>query len=730
MRKILPYILIVLIFVGAGFFGTTEKGKAEEYKGTCYDIGTRGFFNGTDFARKFEDVASADCNYEQMVKKDSAVKEKDNFVWQSTKEPTAAAQGALDAAANQNQFQAAVNELDCGGIDFDIWPGCVVKIFYYLLYVLPAYILVQTAYFFNVLISVTLSSSLFTHPFVAEAWGVVRDLSNIFFILILLYVAIKIILGLGGHGVKQMIAKVVVVALLINFSMFFTGVVIDASNMLALVFYNKLQVNTKVGAQPRQYASVGGERDVAGGMVAAFDPTTTMKEDFFIQVRQNYGPNNEPLAPSPKVPWGTLLALILFAGLIICFAIYALFISGLSFLGRLIELWILIIFSPFAFMSSTIPLLGHAEYIGWDAWLKRLLKTAFMAPIFMFFLYFIFMLIKSDIFTSLAPKGSGTNDPATVMKMILGVAIPTLLILILLLKATQYAKKGSGAVGEVITKVGGQVGGMAAGIALGAATGGASMALRGTVGRAGANLAESNAMRNWAAKSSIGKTVLRASSGLADRSFDLRKAPGMESLAKGAGINLGAAKAMGLGPKDGFTKNREAAVKAQEEFANKMLDTSDYGKADLSRGGKGKRRAKKLKELMIAGGMDADKAEGYMKDLRGNGIEKKNLGDVAKSINSARRNLYADRLEKRKAGWTSKAGVRNARKRIAANKIRKDVATQKHEEDMDHVIHKMHEMMEKAEGGGEKKHAKKHEKKEEEHGEEEHGEDAHGDEHA
>src|SRR3989344_7474276 len=117
------------------------------------------------------------------------------------------------------------------------------------------------------------------------------------------------------------------------------------------------------------------------------------------------------------------------------FATLCFFIAGLSFLSRMIELWILIIFSPFAFMSSVIPKLSSFSYIGWDEWLKRLLKLSFMAPIFMFFLYLIFMIIQSNLFTSLMDRSNEANQ--LWMETLLFIVIPALIILILLRKATE-----------------------------------------------------------------------------------------------------------------------------------------------------------------------------------------------------------------------------------------------------------------------------------------------------
>jgi hypothetical protein len=252
--------------------------------------------------------------------------------------------------------------------------------------------------------------------FIASAWTVVRDLSNIFFILILLYVSIQLILGLGGSDAKKTIAKVIVIALLINFSMFFTEVVIDSSNILALVFYNKLNVVSSSGGQAINYVPVLGansgvqDKDISGAMMSYFDPTKMMSQDFFNKLKTTTyewsvkgaflagggGAVVGSMVPiigtvaggisgivgytlsgwSNTVPVGIIISLILLSGSIMAFAAYAFFMAGLSFLGRMIELWILIIFSPFAFMSFSIPKLSTVEYIGWDDWVKRLLKTS------------------------------------------------------------------------------------------------------------------------------------------------------------------------------------------------------------------------------------------------------------------------------------------------------------------------------------------------------------------
>ena len=72
--------------------------------------------------------------------------------------------------------------------------------------------------------------------------------------------------------------------------MFMTKVVIDTSNIVALVFYNKLEVNTRnPDGRTRPYQTntqADNEKDIAGGMVNAFNPTSLISENFFTKAKQ------------------------------------------------------------------------------------------------------------------------------------------------------------------------------------------------------------------------------------------------------------------------------------------------------------------------------------------------------------------------------------------------------------------------------------------------------------
>lgn len=498
----------------------------------------------------------------------------------------------------------------CSPLNMD---ACILQIAYFIFGTIPAFLLTVAASFFNIVVALTLGSALYTKAnFIGDAWTVVRDLSNIFFILILLYIAVKTILGLGGHDVKKMIVSVIIMALLINFSMFMTKVVIDTSNILALIFYDKLVIETvkvedavaaKNGYIPVLNPATTGiqDKDISGAIMSGFDPSKLLTDDFFNNAKKqtvglSFGATATWTAtgalagsfiPLPiigtaigagggyfasrvvgwfvqgtEIPLPLMLGIIIITGLIMYFAMYTFFIAGLAFLGRILELWVLIIFSPFAFMSFTIPLLGHIDYIGWDAWLKRLLSVSFLAPIFLFFIYFIFLIVRADIFQSLTDRSFENQGTLEAIVLVL---IPALLILILLKKATDYAQKASGVVGEWLMKGAGLVTGLAIGGGLGVIAAG----LQGNLGKRSYDWSRKGANKKWAANSLVGRKAMQIAKWSGQSSFDLRKGvvgAGLGIVGGATGLDFGERSKILVKKDGGYAEDRrrEVAEKIKE----------------------------------------------------------------------------------------------------------------------------------------------------------------------
>ncbi|HEV7702347.1 MAG TPA: hypothetical protein VGO63_02810 [Candidatus Paceibacterota bacterium] len=600
MKKFLPYILILII--AGGFFTPMLSVQAEnEPPGTC----TYSTAKGDRDEIRTDTLTETEC---KNIRNGTYI----SWVKNTPPTPTAAQQTDAEKKAAEEQEQAKTEALfgKCSLGSDAIIEGCIIRFFFLIFITLGSKILYMTAYIFNIMLSLTLSTVLYKSNFLPEAWRIIRDFSNIFFIMVLLYIAIKMILGLGGAEIKKMIVQVIVAALLINFSMFMTEVVIDSSNILALIFYNKISVHPPtatakaVGAGTSAVTGAtindGGipylpatdknktqveEKDIAGGIVAGFNPTnflnpTTNKDLASTITTGNYSGTGEAIggyasyfsgpcltytlangaasqigigleknpctylgqaigglisSDEKKLPASVALAIIFTGGAVFLFAAWAFFVAGLAFIGRLIELWILIIFSPFAFMSLSIPQLKSLDYLGWDAWLKRLISIAFMAPVFMFFLLIISKLVQINILGNL----SNGSMNASVTRTLIMLSIPALIYITMLHKATEYAKKGSGDFGEAVIKYGKMAGGVVAGLALTAASGGATKLIGGGVG------ALANKAAGAAEKAGFTGTAdrLRGTSDfLRNRSFDPRALKVFGSLESATGIKFGKAK--------------------------------------------------------------------------------------------------------------------------------------------------------------------------------------------
>ncbi len=71
-------------------------------------------------------------------------------------------------------------------------------------------------------------------------WTLIRDICNLAFIFGFIYVGIRTILDPDSVDPKRFLSKIIVGALLINFSLFFVKIIIDFSNFTALKIYTAM----------------------------------------------------------------------------------------------------------------------------------------------------------------------------------------------------------------------------------------------------------------------------------------------------------------------------------------------------------------------------------------------------------------------------------------------------------------------------------------------------------
>ena len=111
----------------------------------------------------------------------------------------------------------------------------------------------QSIFTYSLTISTSFSDKL---PVIEKGWEVARDATNIFFIIILLIISIGTILRIQGYTAKQLIVRLVLMAILINFSLAIGSVVIDFSNVLGIQFLTAIDKDFKVSDVIMQHLSV------------------------------------------------------------------------------------------------------------------------------------------------------------------------------------------------------------------------------------------------------------------------------------------------------------------------------------------------------------------------------------------------------------------------------------------------------------------------------------------
>lgn len=200
-------------------------------------------------------------------------------------------------------------------------------------------------------------------------WGLGRDLANICFIFILIYIAIATIVGKDGINTKSLIVKLLITALLINFSIILPKVIIDVGNSLAIVFYKNMGE-----------AGESGTPDISGLLVRSADVT-----QFFDKKINTDSPESTSNPIDIKdLEWKLIFISKLGTVVLILVLSYALLMATYFFLARTLTLIILIATSSLAFFSRIVPIGGLNKF---DDWFQRLIKETFFAPAFMFMFY-------------------------------------------------------------------------------------------------------------------------------------------------------------------------------------------------------------------------------------------------------------------------------------------------------------------------------------------------------
>ena len=368
----------------------------------------------------------------------------------------------------------------------------------------------------DISIQSTISSGIYKQVSAIQVgWAAVRDMTNMFFIFVLLYIAILTVVGSAGASAKRWVANLIIAAVMINFSLFITQVVIDSGNILALGFWNKMTV-------------------VEGGTTNS-SATAFFLEGFRLQTEfDTMNDKGIPIDKSKQI-------IIYLGGALVSFVAGYIFLAGaVMMIVRSVTLMILMIASPFAFLGFALPKGGGFA----QTWLNRLIGSTFVAPAFIFMLYIDALIIRGAELI----QGSGADKSKFALAFAGDVSsfpiIYNFILMIILLLASltvaNQVSSGAGNTAGAWAKKSLGAGGVA--VVVGGAYG-----ARQSLGRVGRMTSESTALRTAAERGGfrggVAKMALNAGNSLQKSSFDLRNSKAFSATAgaglKKAGINLG-----------------------------------------------------------------------------------------------------------------------------------------------------------------------------------------------
>lgn len=196
-----------------------------------------------------------------------------------------------------------------------------------------------------------------TPDIVFTGWVIIRDFMNIMFVVALIVMGIATIIRVESYNFRNLLFRLIVMAILINFSQIIAITLIDFSNMLINIFKPEGTIMDFGRLIFQSYITNGDGLEGALG----------------------YG--RTPLQGIPIVitKWISLVVL----------SVSFLMVAGLMVV-RLIGLWFLIMLSPAAYALGILPRTKSYADMWWDYFIKYLI----WGPVVMFFFRISFMFMK------------------------------------------------------------------------------------------------------------------------------------------------------------------------------------------------------------------------------------------------------------------------------------------------------------------------------------------------
>lgn len=372
------------------------------------------------------------------------------------------------------------------------------------------------------------------------AWSIMRDIGNIVLLFGFIFMGIATILNthaLDEFSARKALPHLIIFAVLLNFSLFASQIVIDTANSFAAVFTAQAGLGectspSTVDKDACGNVGIAGNVMQMAGVSSIWDVVKVKEWGNFIR---------NPIQQAP-VYIGLALFVIITAVVLLAGAIMLLI--------RAIVLVFLMITSPIGFAGMAIPPLQKLA----KQWWHTLISQSFFAPVYLLLILISIKISSGLTGGALADDGSGTSLAAALIDG--GTLGPQVIVLFAVvigfMVASLMISKKMGAYGaDYATKTAG-----------GAVVGGMAFIGRRTGGRLaylGAQGVRSSSLRN----TGFGKAVAQTLDKGAKSSFDLRA----------SGVKLPGSINLGTAQKGGYDKIVHDAEEDKIKYAKSLKNT-------------------------------------------------------------------------------------------------------------------------------------------------------------
>jgi hypothetical protein len=220
--------------------------------------------------------------------------------------------------------------------------------------------------FIDALVPIITYNNFSSNPVVSAGWAIVRDTVNMFFVVVLIVIAFGTIFGHSKFQWQQQVPRLMIFALVINFSKTLTGIMIDFGQVIMLTFANAI-------------------REIAAGN---FLQLLGLNELYQISDSSSaIAGLGEQGAKGAGDAFEYFAGGVMAVGMIV-WVLATMIILTVILLYRIIMLWVMIVLAPLAwFMGGVGGSGGIISSNAYDEWWKRFKCLVAIGPVLTFFLW-------------------------------------------------------------------------------------------------------------------------------------------------------------------------------------------------------------------------------------------------------------------------------------------------------------------------------------------------------